>query len=46
YNQAAEGQPIVSKVNDDWEEEYEDEELILYEAYNLEAEPVNTEDSG
>ncbi|CAG8688890.1 14193_t:CDS:1, partial [Racocetra fulgida] len=43
---AAEGQPIVSKVNDDWEEEYEDEELIPYEAYNLEAEPVNTEDSG
>ncbi|CAG8626786.1 726_t:CDS:1, partial [Racocetra fulgida] len=39
------GQPIVSKVNDNWEEEYEDEELISYEAYNLEAEPVNAEDS-
>ncbi|CAG8690015.1 7779_t:CDS:1, partial [Racocetra fulgida] len=34
------------KVNDDWEEEYEDEELIPYEVYNLEAKPVNTEDLG
>ncbi|CAG8803762.1 1672_t:CDS:2, partial [Racocetra persica] len=45
-NYLQEGQPIVSKVNDYWEEEYEDEELISYEAYTLEAESNNIEDSG
>ncbi|CAG8781955.1 13908_t:CDS:1, partial [Racocetra fulgida] len=28
------------------EEEYEDKELIPYEAYNLKAEPVNAKDLG
>ncbi|CAG8519695.1 31511_t:CDS:2, partial [Racocetra persica] len=45
-NIAIEGQSIVSKVDDDWEEEYENEELIPYEAYTLEAESNNIEDSG
>ncbi|CAG8836638.1 24891_t:CDS:1, partial [Racocetra persica] len=39
-------QPIVSKVDDNWKEEYEDEELISYETYTLEAESNNIEDSG
>ncbi|CAG8806915.1 980_t:CDS:1, partial [Racocetra fulgida] len=38
-------QHIVSKVNNDWEEKYKDEELTPYEAYNLEAKFVNAEDS-
>ncbi|CAG8724752.1 21934_t:CDS:2, partial [Racocetra persica] len=46
HNQAIEEQPIVSKVDNDWEEEYEDEELISHEAYILEAESNNIKDSG
>ncbi|CAG8641458.1 24975_t:CDS:2, partial [Racocetra persica] len=46
YNQAIEGQPIVSKVDDDWEEEYKDKELISHEVYTLETESNNIEDSG
>ncbi|CAG8851032.1 8874_t:CDS:2, partial [Racocetra persica] len=46
HNQAIEGQLIVSKVDDNWEEEYEDEKLISHEAYTLEAESNNIKDSG
>ncbi|CAG8543589.1 28586_t:CDS:2 [Racocetra persica] len=46
HNQVVEGQLIVSKVDDNWEEEYEDEELISHEAYTLEAESNNIKDSG
>ncbi|CAG8674469.1 32251_t:CDS:2, partial [Racocetra persica] len=45
-HKAIERQPIVSKVDDDWKEEYKDKELISHEAYILEAESNNIEDSG
>ncbi|CAG8498043.1 9799_t:CDS:2 [Racocetra persica] len=45
HNQAIERQLIVSKVDNNWDEEYKDEELISYEAYTLEAESNNIEDS-
>ncbi|CAG8808112.1 16896_t:CDS:2, partial [Racocetra fulgida] len=38
--------PTTYEYNQAAEEEYEDEELTPYEAYSLEAEPVNAEDSG
>ncbi|CAG8841402.1 12773_t:CDS:1, partial [Racocetra persica] len=46
YNQAIEEQPIVSKVDNNWEEEYEDEKLISHKAYILKAKSNNIEDLG